>query len=153
MNLREVREAADRLRNGWHSQSPKLLGDYETVCDFVLATIDPSPDEPITAEWLREVWGFEEYSVYGSVTRLCVAVGEIMVRMHPHTDGWDCYGDDFELPNLLTTRQQFCDLARCLGIPRKQPKPEPEGCTCLSSPNMLNAPCSYCDKQRKDGAE
>ena len=66
---------------------------------------------------------------------------------------WDCYGDDFELPNLLTTRQQFCDLARCLGIPRKQPKPEPEGCTCLSSPNMLYAPCSYCDKQRKDGVK
>ena len=28
MNLREVREAAARLHNGWHSQSPKLLGDY-----------------------------------------------------------------------------------------------------------------------------
>ncbi len=49
----------------------------------------------------------------------------------------------------LTIRQQFCDLARCLGIPRKQPKPEPEGCTCLSSPNMLNAPCQHCEERAK----
>jgi hypothetical protein len=94
MNLREVREAAARLHNGWHSQSPKLLGDYETVCDFVLATIDPEPEAGITAEWLREEWGFKEYTVYDSVTRLRIDIGEIAVWMHPHTDGWDFYGDD-----------------------------------------------------------
>lgn len=113
MNLREVREAAARLHNGWHSQSPKLLGDYETVCDFVLATIDPSPDEPITADWLREVWGFEKVDwssrTYenGHAAMIC------------WVDYWNYEDDDLNWPHNLTTRQQFCDLARCLGIPRK----------------------------------
>ena len=115
MNLREVREAADRLHNGWHSQSPKLLGDYETVCDFVLATIDPSPDSsPITADWLREVWGFEK----AEWSKIAYENGHwSMVKVND--DCWHYEDDNFEWPHDLHTRQQFCDLARCLGIPRK----------------------------------
>ena len=113
MNLREVREAADRLRNGWHSQSSKLLGDYETVCDFVLATIDPSPDAAITAGWLMENWWFKksEWSrnTYENGHAAMICWG----------DYWNYEDDNFEWPHNLTTRQQFCDLAKALGIPRK----------------------------------
>lgn len=118
MNLREVREAADRLHNGWHSHSPKLLGDYETVCDFVLATIDPSPDAEITADWLREVWGFEKVDwssrTYENGHAAMICWG----------DYWNYEDDDLNWPHNLTTRQQFCDLARCLGIPRKDGRSE-----------------------------
>lgn len=150
MNLREVRQAAERVTE---LKYRTVYQDATVMGHYILATIDPEPEAGITAEWLREEWGFKEYTVYDSVTRLRIDIGEIAVWMHPHTDGWDFYGVDFEWPHVLTTRQQFCDLAKALGIPRKQPKPEPEGCTCLSSPNMLYAPCSYCDKQRKDGAK
>lgn len=103
---------------------------------------------PITADWLREVWGFEK----AEWSKIAYENGHwSMVKVND--DCWHYEDDNFEWPHDLHTRQQFCDLARCLGIPRKQPKPEPEGCTCLSSPNMLYAPCSYCDKQRKDGAK
>jgi hypothetical protein len=124
MNLREVREAAARLHNGWHSQSPKLLGDYETVCDFVLATIDPEPDSAITADWLREVWGgrkptpLEQYDHSSSST-------EEQVSFDSHNGVFVNFGVFWEYAvcqhcvTILTTRQQFCDLARCLGISRK----------------------------------
>ncbi len=120
MSLREVREAAERLHNGWHSHSPKLLGDYETVCDFVLATIDPSPDSAITADWLREVWG---WSSYGTMS-MHYDHDEYTAFSWRQEDGLSfvakshqmrCYTTGFP----VVTRQQFCDLARALGIPRK----------------------------------
>ena len=121
MNLREVRQAATRLHNGWHSQSPKLLGDYETVCDFVLATIDPEPDAAITSDWLREVWGLKEefnseaadyvyYDEHGCEFAKFCQYGYVWVMEQP------------EWPHDLHTRQQFCDIARALGIQRKDGK-------------------------------
>lgn len=98
---------------------------------------------PITAEWLREVWG-ADLSLY--------RIGNINGSFYIDSDGslvWKHVGNETA---RLTTRQQFCDLARCLGIPRRPSKSEP-GCTCLDSPNMLYAPCSYCEQRRKDGAK
>ena len=171
MNLREVREAAEYVQGiiaGWEHH-PDLASEPREIIDgwrskllmqstHILATIDPSPDEPITADWLREVWGgrkptpLEQYDHSSSST-------EEQVSFDSHNGVFVNFGVFWEYAvcqhcvTILTTRQQFCDLARCLGIPRKQPKPEPEGCTCLSSPNMLYAPCSYCNKQRKDGVK
>ena len=73
MNLREVREAAEYVQGiiaGWEHH-PDLASEPREIIDgwrskllmqstHILATIDPSPDEPITADWLREVWGAEE---------------------------------------------------------------------------------------------
>ena len=106
MNLREVREAAELHREG-------IKADINVVVDFALATIDPSPDDPITADWLREDWGLNEYCgnmVWGGF------------RMMPTANGngrWLPAWGTSTFPHMLSTRQQFCDLARALGIPRK----------------------------------
>lgn len=106
MNLREVREAASQ--HLWH-HDPSVV----VMAEHILATIDPSPDEPITADWLREVWGFEKVDwssrTYenGHAAMIC------------WVDYWNYEDDDLNWPHNLTTRQQFCDLARCLGITRK----------------------------------
>ena len=112
MNLREVREAAELHREG-------IKADIDVVVDYALAIIDPSPDEPITADWLREVWGAEELNDG-------VVQARILFSSHPPYIGSVELGRDAilicETPTAITTRQQFCDLARCLGISRKQPR-------------------------------
>ena len=106
MNLREVREAAERI-------DASNVKDVDIVCQHIFATIDPEPESPITADWLREVWGFEKVDwssrTYenGHATMICWG------------DYWNYEDDYLNWPHNLTTRQEFCDLARCLGIPRK----------------------------------
>ena len=109
MNLREVREAAERLLGHYDV----TVHDDAKVAKYAIATIDPSPDAAITAGWLMENWWFKksEWSrnTYenGHATMICWG-------------GYWNYEDDYlNWPHNLTTRQEFCDLARCLGIPRK----------------------------------
>ena len=155
MNLREVREAAEYVQGiiaGWEHH-PDLASEPREIIDgwrskllmqstHILAIIDPSPDEPITADWLREVWGAEELNDG-------VVQARILFSSHPPYIGSVELGRDAilicETPTAITTRQQFCDLARCLGISRKQPKPEPEGCTSawLFASNSLPASWTF----------
>ena len=97
-----------------------LSAPYDIVCQHIFATIDPSPDEPITADWLREVWGWHdngtmsmhyEHDEYTALSwnqndGLSIVAKSYQMR---------CYTTGFPMHN----RQQFCDLARCLGITRK----------------------------------
>lgn len=120
-NLLEVREAASRVNRGWHS---RLISDSEIVCDFVLSIIDPEPDLPITAEWLREEWGLYDTLSKDDV-RYCYRNqenAELIVDMRQWQDVWVM--DVPVWPHDLHTRQQFCDLARCLEIPRQKAKLE-----------------------------
>lgn len=100
---------------------------------------------PITAEWLREVWGAVDGRMPGDLV-----IGPIVRGINKEIGKPYWMVRSWTITHDLTTRQQFCDLARCLGIPRRPSKSEP-GCTCLDSPNMLYAPCSYCEQRRKDG--
>lgn len=129
----------------------------------ILSTIDPSPDEPITAEWLREEWGFEHQYSTETTTKMSVEITERywidIYHRHGRTENYiEVIGEtEFAKCNNKIrnpTRQQFSDLAKVLNIQRRtKHATEPKGCTCLNSPNMLYAPCSYCDKQGKDGAK
>ena len=136
-NLLEVREAASRVHRGWHSQ---LLSDCESVCSWVLATIDPEPDAEITTEWLREEWGAIEREDSD-----CILIGDIngnytiMLKHRGRLVMQDAY------MRSITTRQQFCDLARCLGIPKQKVKLE-----------QSNESCGKCGeklKQTKKGVQ
>ena len=113
MNLREVREAAERI-------DASNVKDVDIVCQHIFATIDPEPESPITADWLREVWG---WSSYGTMS-MHYDRDEYTAFSWRQEDGLSfvakshqmrCYTTGFP----VATRQQFCDLARCLGIPRK----------------------------------
>ena len=78
------------------------------------APIPPSPELPITADWLREAWGFEK----AEWSKIAYENGHgSMVKVND--DCWHYEDDNFEWPHDLHTRQQFCDLAKALGIPRK----------------------------------
>jgi len=113
MNLREVREAAELHREG-------IKADINVVVDFALATIDPSPDELITADWLRDVWGWDSHGTmsmhydHDQYTAFAWRQEDglsFVAKSHQMR----CYTTGFP----VVTRQQFCDLARALGIPRK----------------------------------
>lgn len=107
MNLREVREAASQ--HLWH-HDPSVV----VMAEHIFATIDPEPESPITADWLREVWGFEK----AEWSKIAYENGHgSMVKVND--DCWHYEDDNFEWPHDLHTRQQFCDLAKALGIPRK----------------------------------
>ena len=68
----------------------------------------------ITADWLREAWGFEK----AEWSKIAYENGHgSMVKVND--DCWHYEDDNFEWPHDLHTRQQFCDLAKALGIPRK----------------------------------
>jgi len=51
MNIREVREAAECKARYM------VNADYHKMRDYILATIDPSPDGNVDSEWLKEEWG------------------------------------------------------------------------------------------------
>ena len=118
MNLREVREAAERI-------DASNVKDVDIVCQHIFATIDPEPESPITADWLREVWG---WSSYGTMS-MHYDHDEYTAFSWRQEDGLSfvakshqmrCYTTGFP----VATRQQFCDLARCLEIPRQKAKLE-----------------------------
>lgn len=69
-----------------------------------LATIPANPTAPITAEWLREVWGFEQKGNYMKRGRIKWFDGELAL-------------DSLLVP--ITTRHQFTQLMLALGL---QPK-------------------------------
>jgi len=127
MSLREVREAAIRIKKLGRliPDSSEAIGysqtrDIHTVVDYALATIDPSPDELITADWLRDVWGWDSHGTmsmhydhdqYTAFSWRQEDGLSFVAKSHQMR----CYTTGFP----VATRQQFCDLARCLGIPRK----------------------------------
>ena len=133
MNLREVREAAEYVQGiiaGWEHH-PDLASEPREIIDgwrskllmqstHILATIDPSPDELITADWLRDVWGWDSHGTmsmhydHDQYTAFAWRQEDglsFVAKSHQMR----CYTTGFP----VVTRQQFCDLARALGIPRK----------------------------------
>lgn len=125
MNLREVRKMAE--------DEKKLYG-YEDgldllMCDYILATIDPSPEAAITADWLREEFPQTElFKYYENTVAECHVIGmvdtDICLCFEPKNNRVYLFDADssrmvMELLHI-TTRQQFTDLARCLGIPRRK---------------------------------
>lgn len=134
MNLREVRESAKYVQGiitGWEHHS-SLAPELCEIADawrnkllmqstHILATIDPEPEAAITAEWLRDEWGWDshgtmsmhydhdEYTAFSWREDDGVA---IVAKAHQLR----CYTTGFP----INTRQQFTDLARCLGIPRRK---------------------------------
>ena len=126
MNLREVRAAA----NGFFTYgstddlSESAYSAAEYIVKYILATIDPEPDAPITADWLREVWGFEnipgedddEYYLDHNYMHYSILLTESVGTFY-----FDCEDGD-AWPHDIHCRQQFADLARCLGLKRKDGK-------------------------------
>ena len=118
MNLREVREAAEYQKN-WYGSAEGgeyIFKKHLVMCNYILATIDPSPDEPITEQWLQEEWGFKK----AEWSRRIVYENGHASMINVYDNCWNYEDDEFEWPRNLHTRQQFCDLARCLGIPRRK---------------------------------
>ena len=119
MNLREVREWAAMGHD--YVRSPVL----QNVMQHILATIDTEPDAAITADWLVENYGLERTGHSPSwctlttpdiryATEYVIAdfKDDVLSRFVMGGKGVMCNG-------IPTTRQQFCDLAKALGIPRK----------------------------------
>lgn len=138
MNLREVRQAAEYVQSiiaGWEHH-PSLAPELNEMVDewrskllmqstHILATIDPSPDEPITSEWLREEWGAGMPSLLDYEEHATSSINQTVVFDNQHGvfvnsgEYWE-YSVCQRSVVLLSTRQQFCDLARALGIPRRK---------------------------------
>lgn len=110
--LERVREAAIRLGAPGYRE----VSDVELVRDYVFATVPADGHLPITAEWLRECWGF--YSPIDGAWR------------HGNLTGTFCFEDDglswWHVGNRtanITTRHQFAQIMAALGIEPKPPAP------------------------------
>ena len=135
-NLLLLRESAKFIKTSLGYSGTEIVrrdacGDI--IADYILETIDPEPEAAITTEWLKEEWGAIERE--GSD---CILIGDIngnYTVMLKHRGGLvmqDAY------MRSITTRQQFCDLARCLGIPKQKAKLE-----------QSNESCGKCGKKLK----
>lgn len=94
----------------------------DAIATHILATIDHEPELPITADWLREVWGGKDTDDPNDYP-----VRQIEFYTHNGSFKMWQYGDEYWLLNEMDkfpfhTRQQFCDLARALGIQRTTTK-------------------------------
>lgn len=131
-NLAEVRAAAEIVRY-WLSHpdaDEPIMEEQEErghaaqdIADFILSHIPADAELPVTAEWLREEWGFENipgedddelYLDHDYMHYSALVNGECV------TFYFDCDdGDAF--PKDITTRHQFRLLAGALGItPKKE---------------------------------
>ena len=126
-NLDEVRKAAadvQQVTGTWqeseltHEPAIEVLQAWKNglqrLAAYALSTIPANPMAPITAEWLREVWGFTkaEWS-----RRDVLENGH--AEMTPMKGFWLYEDDNLAWPHSLTTRHQFTQLAAALGL---QPK-------------------------------
>lgn len=113
MNLREVRQAAKQ--HIWH---PSVV----EMSNYILATIDPSPDGNVDSEWLKEEWGAWRHMQPASSFNLTIGKGAIRLIYYfdfdPSKIKWSINTDDnaMWLPLNIKNRQQFTQLALALGI-------------------------------------
>lgn len=141
--LAAVRQAAERLYdwtlqrghpdkgrfgiNPWNLDDPDIAYGKRDDAGMllalhILATIPERPGDEITAEWLRECWGFEDNCHEDYIEQaweLRTKYGRIAV--------WNFNGEDWRLRDMdsfpLTTRHQVAQLMAALGIdPRHQPR-------------------------------
>ena len=104
MNLREVRDSAERC-NDWKFRD--VYNDSQTMAKHILATIDPEPDAITTVDWIQSKYAgqaFEDEFAFSD-------------HFHRWKNGELWQGKYVRTP--AKTRQQFCDLAKALGLTRK----------------------------------
>lgn len=115
--IKKVREAARRLRNGirFHPEDKKDIG----LCTDLVSTVIPTDfDQPVTEEWLVETYGFVRDDAEGCWETMHNAIRYEMEMVG--TSQWLLSWDDVNYwPIDITTRYQFCQLAVALGIPKK----------------------------------
>lgn len=115
-NLAEVRAAAERMVNCYYSST---VHDDIKVAKYVLETIPADAESPVTADWLREEWGWDSHGTASmhydrdEFTALCWS--DDGLSFVAKTYKMRCYTKGFP----ITTRHQFRQLAGILGI---QPK-------------------------------
>lgn len=125
MNLQEVRKAAEQITieglDAWYQEAID-------VAAYALASIPPNPDAPVTADWLREVWGTEEEFYDGQMYYwLTVGIGDCCLNVEFSDDGcirvylYDAGAERIatELPHI-TSKHQFTQLAAALGLKPKE---------------------------------
>ena len=118
MNLREVREAAERLLGHYDV----TVHDDAKVAKYAIVTIDPSPDDKVDSEWLKEEWGAWRHMQPTSSFNLTIGTGAIRLIYYfdfdPSKVKWSINTDDdaMWLPLNIKSRQQFTQLALALGI-------------------------------------
>lgn len=102
----ELKAAAERLNNSRKSQTDYqgITVDYVAVGEWALPLLS---DEPVTAEWLRETWGWKNHGADASFGVLWWwRWGELCIG-----------GAKF---NGITTQGQFTLLALGLGLTPKE---------------------------------
>lgn len=116
----ELREAAILLRN-WFIQSSAFPDDKDeaiyTLATHYLSHFPADGQDPITADWLREEWPTISYN--GEI-RIDGATGRFYLWPEDELH-WTHAGNTTA---TLTTRQQFRDLMRLLGIEPKRKESE-----------------------------
>lgn len=117
-NLLLLRESAKFIKTSLGYSGTEIVrrdafGDI--IADYIIETIDPSPDEPITEDWLLNEWGFYKNGKYFEHDTIPGVFTFKLDECQWWMDG---------LIGGFTTRQQFCDLTRSLGIPRQKAKLE-----------------------------
>lgn len=138
--LEQVREAAVLLHD-WHGWDKPLkypdahpwdddFSDRDSQCvaiaKHVLDSIPPDPQTPVTAEWLRECWGFRGSDNDGLVSPVCHSIGggpmvELYYDPYGGCDSWSMGlgGEEIELPDRFQTRFQAAQFFTALGIEPK----------------------------------
>lgn len=120
-DLQAVRDAADIIELiDRDTLAPTLtISSYAKLMearDYILATIPADHSQPITEQWLREVWGWK-WS--GKITETKLAYGHYAATLR---DGawWLSWGNNGETwPRGITTRYQFAQLCQSLGVTPK----------------------------------
>ena len=110
-DLAAVRAAADTVLGRFGCNR----ADCRDCAKYVFATIPADATAPITAEWLREAWGF-------SGNDIVVGLWKESYWMDELADGWRLSLNDYRFTPRFTTRHQFTQLAACLGIQPQPPK-------------------------------
>lgn len=130
MNRAEVRKAAEDLRDNGISNPFWASGALATVGNYILSTIRPDDEEPITAEWLISAGGKEypcgvdflmstsdcgEYKTTLFINTISYALGQTTIEYH--------WRDNFQYGVVLPdtkTRHDFRRLAESLGVTLKE---------------------------------
>lgn len=147
-DLAAVRQAAERLYD-WTLQrghpdkgrfgiNPWNLDDSDIACGkrddagmtlalYALASLPERPGDPVTAEWLRECWGFRGSDNDGLVSPVCHSIGggpmvELYYDPYGGCDSWSMGlgGEEIELPDRFQTRYQAAQFFTSLGIEPKK---------------------------------
>lgn len=115
MTAKELRQAAERILT---SCSTRFGEGVFSLASHILATVQEDGEEPVTEDWLRDKWGFEEWEpsmLMRDKICACKCPSDSASQMSIWL--WSKNGiSDMRRITRVTTRSQFRALCQGLGI-------------------------------------